>query len=104
MTSVFAADWQRFKKAPQEQLLSDRIQSFFASKGFDTYGCQFTIDGTQQLDNRHASGLVATNAAASLAATAPLSKKFVDALWNAPVPQQLVERYYDGLLYLMSLL
>lgn len=103
MKPVLATDWLWFKKAPQEQLLSDRMQVFFASKGFDIYGCQFTIDGAQQLDSRHASGWVATNAVASLAATAPLSEKFVNALWEEPVPQQLVERYYDGLLYLMSL-
>jgi oligosaccharide reducing-end xylanase len=102
--SNWSVDWLWFKKAPDEQLLSDRIQSFFAAKGLTTYGCQFTLDGTQQLDNRHASGLIATNAVASLASTQPLSKKFVDALWSAPIPQELVERYYDGLLYLMSLM
>ncbi|MCR8560032.1 glycoside hydrolase [Mucilaginibacter sp. BJC16-A38] len=102
--SNWAVDWLWFKKAPQEQVLSDRIQSFFASRGLTTYGCQFTLDGTQQLDDRHANGLVATNAVASQSATSPLSSKFVDALWTAPIPNQLVERYYDGLLYLMSLL
>jgi oligosaccharide reducing-end xylanase len=102
--SNWSVDWLWFKKAPEEQVLSDRIQAFFASKGLDTYGCQFTLDGTQQLDNRHASGLVATNAVASLAAKQPLSQKYVAALWNAPIPKKLVERYYDGLLYIMALL
>jgi oligosaccharide reducing-end xylanase len=47
--------------------------------------------------------LVAVNAVASLAATHPRSKKFVEELWNAPTPDGL-ERYYEGLLYMMSLL
>lgn len=102
--SNWAVDWLWFKKAPEEQVLSDRIQAFFVSKGIDSYGCQFTLDGAQQLDNRHANGLIATNAVSSQAATSPLAKEFVKALWDAPVPSKLVERYYDGLLYLMGLL
>ena len=43
------------------------------------------------------------NAVASLAATDPRAREFVDALWNTPVPGG-IERYYDGLLYLMALL
>ena len=101
--SNWSVDWAWWHKAPAEQVLSDKIQAFFTSKGLDTYGCQFTLTG-DQLDNRHASGLIATNAVTSLAATNPNRDKFVDALWNTPVPQALVERYYDGLLYIMSLL
>jgi len=33
----------------------------------------------------------------------PTSKAFVEALWNTPVPSG-EQRYYDGMLYLMSLL
>ncbi|WP_448701384.1 glycosyl hydrolase family 8 [Mucilaginibacter sp. AW1-3] len=102
--SNWSVDWLWFGKAPQERVLSDRIQSFFASKGMVQYGCQYTLDGQTMLDSRHASGLLATNAVASLAATQPVANEFTDALWNAPIPQVLVERYYDGLLYLMSLL
>ena len=57
-----------------------------------------------KLYDRHAQGLVAVNADASLAATdSPRAKKFVEALWNTPTPDGL-ERYYEGLLYLMALL
>jgi oligosaccharide reducing-end xylanase len=101
--SNWSVDWNWWHKYPAEQALSDRIQDFFTAKGFDTYGCQFTLTGNQ-LDDRHASGLIATNAVTSLAATNPNRDKFVDALWNTPVPQALVERYYDGLLYIMSFL
>jgi len=58
----------------------------------------------QLLDKNHAKGLIATNAVASLAATHNLAKDFVEALWNTPVPSEFNERYYDGLLYLMSML
>ena len=102
--SNWSVDWNWWHKDPREQQLSNRIQTFFASKGIQSYGAQFTLDGTKTLDMRHANGLIATNAVVSLSATHPVAKDFVNELWNAPVPQQLVERYYDGLLYLMSML
>ncbi|HXO75349.1 MAG TPA: glycosyl hydrolase family 8, partial [Puia sp.] len=101
--SNWSVDWAWWEKDKGEQILSDRIQAFFASQGSSTYGCQYTLNG-EKLDNRHAGGLVATNAVASLAAKQALSREFTEALWNLPVPQELVERYYDGLLYIMSLL
>src|ERR1017187_7941165 len=82
--------------------LSDRIQAFFESKGIDTYGNQFTLDGNQVGDS-HSTALVATNAVASLAATEPRATKFVEALWNAHIPSGRY-RYYDGMWYLMGLL
>ena len=98
----WSVDWSWWGKDPRERELSDRLQAFFESQGLDTYGCQFTLDG-KQLDDRHAQGLVAVNAEASLAATNPRAKKFVEALWNTPTPDGL-ERYYEGLLYMMALL
>lgn len=55
------------------------------------------------LNRNHAKGLVATNAAACLAANHSPQKDFVEALWNTPVPPAFDERYYDGLLYLMGM-
>jgi len=47
---------------------------------------------------------VGTNAVASLAATnRDTARQFNEALWNAPIPSG-ENRYYDGLLYLMSLM
>jgi oligosaccharide reducing-end xylanase len=46
---------------------------------------------------------VATNAVASLAATEPRAGKFVEALWNSPIPSGQF-RYYDGMWYLMAFL
>ncbi len=98
----WSVDWSWWGKDARERELSDRLQAFFESKGMDTYGCQFTLDG-KQLDDRHAQGLVAVNADASLAATDPRAKEFVEALWNTPTPAG-IERYYEGLLYMMALL
>ena len=98
----WSVDWSWWGKDVRERELSDKLQAFFESKGMETYGCRFTLDG-RQLDDRHAQGLVAVNADASLAATNPRSKKFVEALWNTPTPDG-IERYYEGLLYMMALL
>jgi oligosaccharide reducing-end xylanase len=98
----WSVDWSWWAKDPRERGLSDKLQAFFESQGMETYGCQFTLDG-KPLDARHAQGLVAVNADASLAATNLRAKKFVETLWNTPTPDGL-ERYYEGLLYMMALL
>ena len=95
----WAVDWAWWGKDPRERELSDRLQAFFASQGTN-YGCVFTLDG-KQLEARHAQGLVAVNAVASLAATDPRARMFVEELWHTPPPTGL-ERYYEGLLYLLA--
>jgi oligosaccharide reducing-end xylanase len=97
----WAVDWSWWGKDPRQRELSDKLQAFFEAEGTN-YGCQFTLDG-KQLEARHAQGLVAINAVASLSATHPRSRKFVEELWNTPTPDGL-ERYYEGLLYMMALL
>jgi len=101
--SNWSVDWSWWHKEASEQELSNRIQAFFASQGIDSYGAQYTRDG-QVLSRWHATGLVSTNAVASLAATHPMARDFVEALWNARIPSEFGERYYDGMLYMMSLL
>jgi oligosaccharide reducing-end xylanase len=97
----WAVDWSWWGKDIRERELSDKLQAFFESAGTN-YGCQFTLEG-KQLEDRHAQGLVAVNAVTSLAAIHPRSKKFVEELWSMPTPDGL-ERYYEGLLYMMALL
>jgi len=108
--SNWSVDWSWWHKAPAEQELSDRIQSFFVAQGIDTYGPVYSLDGKSQTPPKfathedHAIGLMGTNAVAGLAATdAERAKLFTDALWNAPIPSGQ-GRYYDGMLYLMSLM
>ena len=100
--SNWSVDWSWWGKAPQEQQLSDRIQAFFRAQGLATYSDLYTLAGKSELA-RHSPGLVATNAVASLAATDPKSKEFVEALWETPIPSGQF-RYYDGMLYLLSFL
>jgi oligosaccharide reducing-end xylanase len=90
-------------KDPQETQLTDRIQKFLYGQGIDKFVDRYTLDG-KPLSARHSVGMVATTAVGSLAATdGPTSKAFVEELWNTPVPSG-EQRYYDGLLYLMSLM
>ncbi len=108
--SNWSVDWSWWRKAPTEQQLSDRIQRFFASQGIDKYGPVYTLEGkdmgaTPGLTHEdHPAGLAGTNAVAGLAATdKTLAKKFTEAVWNTPIPSGQ-NRYYDGMLYLMSLM
>jgi oligosaccharide reducing-end xylanase len=104
----WSVDWSWWAKDLRETELSDRLQSFFESKGMASYGNRFTPEG-RQFGSDHATGLVAMNAVASLAvlnpvvAINPRPQQFVEALWNTPLPTGQW-RYYDGMLYLLALL
>ncbi len=101
--SNWAFDWSWWQKDPREVELSNRLQRFFASFGVDSFGHRFTHEG-EVLDSTHRAGLVATSAVLSLAADHELAPEFVEEFWNTPVPESHGERYYDGTLYMMSLL
>jgi oligosaccharide reducing-end xylanase len=108
--SNWSVDWSWWRKAPAEQELSDRIQKFFEAQGINEYGPVYPLDGKPlastplQTHKNHPVGLVGTNAVASLAAMdRKRAKELVEALWNTPIPSGQF-RYYDGMLYLMSLM
>jgi oligosaccharide reducing-end xylanase len=108
--SNWSVDWSWWHKAPAEEALSDRIQKFFESQGIDKYGPVYSLDGkdlgaTPGLTHEdHPAGLTGTNAVAGLAATDHARAiLFARALWNTPIPSGQ-NRYYDGMLYLMSLM
>ena len=108
--SNWSVDWSWWHKAPEEQELSDHIQRFFASQGTDKYGPVYTLDGKDQgstpglTHEDHPAGLAGTNAVAGLAATdRARARQFTEAVWNTPIPSGQ-NRYYDGMLYLMSLM
>jgi oligosaccharide reducing-end xylanase len=101
--SNWSVDYDWWQKDPREVVLSDRIQKFLYSQGIDKFVDRYTLDG-KPLSTRHSVGMLATTAVGSFAATPGLvSKTFVDELWNAPVPSG-EQRYYDGMLYLISML
>jgi oligosaccharide reducing-end xylanase len=101
--SNWSVDYDWWQKDTRETALSDRIQKFLFSQGIDKFADRYTLDG-KPLSTRHSTGMVATTAAGSLAATpGPISKAFAEQLWNTPIPSG-EQRYYDGMLYLMSLM
>jgi oligosaccharide reducing-end xylanase len=101
--SNWAVDYSWWHKDSQEPVLSDRIQKFLYSQGVNSFVDQYTLDG-KPLSQRHSTGMVATTATTGLAANkGPISSAFLDALWKTPTPAG-EQRYYDGMLYMMSLL
>ncbi|NLT52251.1 MAG: glycoside hydrolase [Ignavibacteria bacterium] len=112
-----AMDYSWFAKDKEwQQDYSKRIQNFLFCRGIDTFEDQFNVDGTlpefilqaggfQKL--RHSLGLISTSAAASIMGTQAKSWKFVDKIWNAklePYEDGYFDPYYDGLLYLFSVM
>ncbi|WP_432709167.1 glycosyl hydrolase family 8 [Pedobacter sp.] len=107
--------WFGKDKAWQENY-AKRFQSFLRSKGMDTFEDQFNMDGTRPdfilqagtvKKLRHSLGLIATAATASTMNKEKNSREFVDKLWNAklePYEDGYFDPYYDGLLYMFSLM
>jgi len=96
-----------------QQAYAKRFQSFLKGRGIHTFEDQFNPDGTlpdsilpaggyKKL--RHSIGLVGTSATASIITG---DKDFITELWNSklePYPDGYFDPYYDGLLYLFSLM
>ncbi len=81
---------------------ADRLLGFFTNQGEATYGKTFDLDGTV-VDPSREQGLVAVNGALAITASRANRADFVNAVWAMPIPSSDV-RYYDGVLYLVSLL
>jgi len=99
-----------------QQAYAKRIQNFLRSKGINEFDDQFNTDGTTPefvlpaggvKKLRHSLGLVATSAAASLMITDNTKFDFIRPLWSAklePYADNYFDPYYDGLLYVFSLM
>ena len=106
--------WFGNDKSWQESY-AERLQGFLKSQGLETFVDQYNPDGTnpdfilqaggyQKL--RHSLGFVATSATTTLM-NPNKDMDFVHALWNAklePYADGYFDPYYDGLLYLFSLM
>jgi oligosaccharide reducing-end xylanase len=112
-----AMDYSWYAKDREwQQQYANRIQNFLYCEGLETYLDQYNIDGStpewvlpaggyQKL--RHSLGLVSTAGSASLMSTHSKGWKFVDEVWNAklePYEDGYFDSYFDGLLYLFSLM
>jgi oligosaccharide reducing-end xylanase len=101
--SNWSVDYSWWKKDTRETALSNKIQKFLYTQGIDKLADRYTVDG-KPLGGNNRTGLLATTAVGSQTATSgEVSRAFVEALWNAQVPSG-EQRYYDGMLYLMSLM
>jgi oligosaccharide reducing-end xylanase len=98
----WSVDYAWWAKDNNQKALSDKLQTFFTTAGVTSYFNQYTLTGTSLSADR-SPGLIASNGAASLAATDSRAWKFVEEQWklNPPVGQY---RYYDGLVSFLGLL
>jgi oligosaccharide reducing-end xylanase len=101
--SNWSVDYSWWHKDPQQPVLSDRVQKFLFDQGIHDFPDRYTLAG-KPLSMRHSPGMVAAAAVGGLAATpGAVSKAFLQELWTMPVPVG-EQRYFDGMLYLMSLM
>lgn len=98
----WSVDWSWWRKDSRQVELSNRVQAFFLEEGLGAYASLYSLDG-RNLGGKQATGLVAMNATASLAADHSRRYEFIKALWERAVPSGH-DRYYDGMLYMMALL
>ena len=93
--------------ADNQEKLADLLLAFFKAQGLKTYGATFTVAG-DPIDSTHAQALVSVNGALVVAASRTDVNKddriaFANFLWTQEIPTGK-NRYYDGLLYMMSML
>lgn len=97
-------DYMWFANDPWQVEQSKRIQDFFVNEGIGKHYSKYSIDGVAQKEaNYQATGLVAMNAMASLAAEGPNVVVMIDDLWRK-TPATGKWRYYDDCLYFFGLL
>lgn len=84
--------------------IAERLQAFFMENTEPGVYHNYMIDGTA-LDQPalHPTAIIATTAAASLAAEGPHRQKWLQLFWDTP-PRRGDRRYYDNCLYFFSLL
>lgn len=98
----WSVDYAWFADNAGASTLTNRLQSFFETQGVNGYVNQYSLAGNP-LSSDRSPGLIASNAAASLAATDARAWDFVQNLWSLQPPTGQY-RYYDGLLNFMALL
>lgn len=100
---MVAMDYSWFAADEGQIDIINRYLGFFHNLGIGQYNSQFEIDGTPAGNQHRSTGLIATNAVATLASTDPIAWDFIEEFWNTPLATGQY-RYYDGLLQMMALL
>jgi oligosaccharide reducing-end xylanase len=91
-----AIDWTWLGIDPWQIEEADRWLGFFLSQGLAEYVGGYALDGSA-VAPEHANGT------AAMIATIPERTDFIEDVWNLEIPTGDF-RYYDGILYLLSLL
>jgi oligosaccharide reducing-end xylanase len=86
----------------QGQTYAPLMAGFWTGIGLNRYGNGYTLAGTQTAAG-HGAGLVGVNAMLAFALQPTAGKPFVQAAWDEAIPTGQF-RYYDGALYLLSML
>ncbi|MBN2194712.1 MAG: hypothetical protein JW751_17990 [Polyangiaceae bacterium] len=89
----YATNWER---------LANTLVTFFAAQPMPP-PAQFDVNTGDALESGTSNALMAINGALAAAATDPLRVELVQAVWDMPIPTGR-SRYYDGTMYLLSLL
>jgi len=98
-----AMDYYWWSADSELKTLVEREQTFFQSKGLSTYVNRYELNGGAVSGAGRSQGHVMMNAVGSLVGTGTLSQDFCkEALLMTPPTGQY--RYYDGVLYLLSLM
>lgn len=100
--SNVAVDYAWWAADPWQIEQSNRVLSFLASQGMDSYPNQYALDG-KPLSSERSTGLSSMAAVAALAADREIGEPFVQALWDTQIPTGHW-RYYDGMLYVLAML
>lgn len=112
-----AMDYAWYAKDKEwQQDYGRRLHNFLYAQGVNSFVDQYSLDGSPRerimlapgyQSVRHSLGFVSTAATAATMGTQAKSWKFVDGLWNAklePYEDGYFDPYYDGFLYLFSLM
>lgn len=97
-----AVDYSWFKADETEVDLINRIHNFFSNEGIESYGSEYSLAG-QKLNTDHSPGLVACNAAGTLASNQSVAWDFIDNFFQTGMSSGQY-RYYDGMLYFLNYL
>jgi oligosaccharide reducing-end xylanase len=93
-------DLHFYRADPWQAGYAARLAGFFAAR--PEYVGELALDG-KPLAGVHSAGLVAMNAMLGFGLPAEKARPFLQELWDLEVPSEH-ERYYNGLLYTLSLL
>ncbi|HEY4185088.1 MAG TPA: glycosyl hydrolase family 8 [Polyangia bacterium] len=87
---------------PWQSSYAARMAAFWTKEGLTSYGDGYTLSGLQTVAG-HGAGLIGVNAMLAFALPATDGRGLLQAAWDAALPTGQL-RYYDGCLYLLSML